>query len=121
MRLGKLEKEISRFASRAEFPAGNPGAPDNTSKLPMKKTLLLAVATCALFAQVPGGVQAAPESDKHKHHAAAIAEMCKEREVRLMMLRELTNSRERKMEVAHMLKDDSEFREVFGNLTTGGG
>ncbi|MBV9127174.1 MAG: hypothetical protein JO117_03705 [Verrucomicrobia bacterium] len=84
----------------------------------MKKSLLLTVATCALLIQLPN-LQAAPESKEQ--HKAKIAEMCQDHDVRMMMLHELTNSRERKMEVARMLKDDPEFREVFGNLTTGGG
>lgn len=106
---------------RVEFTAGITGALNYTNTSSMKKTLLLAATACALFIQMPGGVYAAPDSDKHNRHTAAIAEMCKDHEVRVMLLRELTNSRERKTEVARMLKDDSEFREMFGNLTTGGG
>ena len=84
----------------------------------MKKTLLFTVAACALFIQVPG-IQAAPQSKEH--HAKRIAEMCKDREVRIMMLHELTTCRERKQEVVRVLKADPEFREMFGNETTGGG
>ena len=82
----------------------------------MKTTLLL---TIALFIQAPG-LQASPPATK-KQHAARICEMCKHKELRVMMLHELTNCRERKQEVVHILKADPEFVEMFGNETTGGG
>ena len=89
----------------------------------MKKSILLTLATCALLFQGTGVVAAAPKSSSKQHHrmAAHIARMCQDREVRVMMLHELTNTPERKREVAHLLKDDSYFREMFGNETTGGG
>lgn len=90
----------------------------------MKKPFLCTLATFALLFQGTGvGVAAAPKatSKHHRHMAAHIARMCQDREARVMMLHELTNTPERKREVAHLLKDDSYFREMFGNETTGGG
>ena len=66
-------------------------------------SLLTTVATtCLLFTQLPG-IQASPAEKKPQ--AARIAQMCQNREVRLMLLHELTNTPERKQEVAQVLQD----------------
>ena len=76
----------------------------------MKKILLITFATLALLPLAPAA-QASPEETKNV--SATIAAMCKDKEVRMMMLQELTCTRERKMEMAKKLKEDPEFREIY--------
>ena len=76
----------------------------------MKKTLLLAVATCALL-NSSLTVHAAPPSAKRR--AAQICAMCQDKSTRIMMIRELMSTKEGKLEMAQMLEHDAEFRSYY--------
>ena len=86
--------------------------------------LLLSVATagicCFLLAPAPAAL-AAPKAAKKGGMEAKMAEMLQTKENRMMAIHELMSTKERKMELAKALKADPEFREIFGNATTGGG
>ena len=84
----------------------------------MKLPLLFTIVVCTLFAQA-APLQAAPKAKNGM--GAKMAEMLQTKEGRMMAIRELMKTKERKMEMARVLKADPEFREVFGNATTGGG
>ena len=84
----------------------------------MKTYLLVAVAACSLLA---AGAPAASAAEGKKHTQAEVSEMLKDKDMRMMVMHEMMSTKERKMEMAKMLKEDKEFREIFGNLTTGGG
>ena len=64
-------------------------------------------------------ISAATAAPKAK--SAEIAKMLKDKDTRMMVLHELMSTKERKMEMAKVLKADPEFREAYGNATTGGG
>ena len=76
----------------------------------MKKPLALTLSLCALIALAPP-VQAAPKNMERRK--AQIAEMAKDKETRLMMIRQLMSTAEGKKEMAEMLKHDAEFRSFY--------
>ena len=89
----------------------------------MKTYLLVAVAACSLLAAGAPSAQAAPKGKKSESGSmeAKMADMMKDKNMRMMAIKELMSTKERKMELAKMLKPDKEFNQIFGNLTTGGG
>ena len=84
----------------------------------MKLLLPFTVVLCTLLAPA-APLRAAPQPKKGMEER--IAQMLETKENRRMALHELMRTRERKMEMAQVLKADPEFREVYGNATTGGG
>ena len=64
-----------------------------------KKTLIFAIATGALLNLTPAA-QASPKDMQYR--SAQIAAMCQDKEARMMMLHELTNTKERKIEVTKL-------------------
>ena len=65
---------------------------------------------------------AAPKAARKGGMEAKMSEMLRTKENRMMAVHELMSTKERKMELAKVLKADPEFREIFGNAaTTGGG
>lgn len=89
--------------------------------LPLTVAAACGGALLLLVVQTPTVAHAAPKANPPKDKAAKIAEMLKDRDTRMMLMREMMRTRERKLEMARMLKADPEFREIFGNVTTGGG
>lgn len=85
----------------------------------MKIPLLLTLTATCLALVTAAPVHAAPKGKKDM--AAKMSEMLSTRENRMMALHELMSTKERKMEMAKVLKADPEFRELYGNATTGGG
>jgi hypothetical protein len=83
----------------------------------MKSYLLVAVTACSLLA---AGAPAANAAGK-KMSKAECAEMMNDKDNRMMFMHEMMSTKERKMEMAKMLKADKEFNQIYGNLTTGGG
>ena len=81
----------------------------------MKLPILFTVVVCALLAQ------AAPKTEKGMGEKIAKMLDQETKENRMMALHELMKTKERKTEIAKVLKADAEFREVYGNATTGGG
>ena len=70
----------------------------------MKKIpLLTAIAGIALLTQAPPGAHASTESKKRQ--AAKVAEMCRDREVRMMTIHMLTSTPAGKKEVAKVLRE----------------
>lgn len=84
----------------------------------MKIPLLFIATVCTLLTQA-APLQAAPKAKKTMEEK--ISKMLETKENRMMVLHELMSTKERKMEMAKVLKADPEFREVYGNTTTGGG
>ncbi len=85
----------------------------------MKTYLLVALAACSILAAGVPTAEAA--SKKSKMTQAEMNEMCKDREMCKMMMKGMMANKETKMWMAKQLKADAEFREMFGNVTTGGG
>lgn len=84
----------------------------------MKIPLLFTVAVCTLLAQA-APLQAAPKEKKTMEEK--MSKLMATKEGRMAALHELMSTKERKMEMAKVLKADAEFRELYGNATTGGG
>ncbi len=76
----------------------------------MKKIVFLSAAIATLLPLTPNA-QASPEETKKAQ--AQIVEMCKNKDVRVMLLHELTCTPERKLETVKKLQEDPEFREVW--------
>ena len=76
----------------------------------MKRLLLLTITAATLLPIMPAA-QASPEETRKAQ--AQIVEMCKNKDIRLMLLHELTCTPERKMETVKKLQEDPEFREVW--------
>lgn len=76
----------------------------------MKPFVLLAALVTMLLPVMPA-TQASPEETKKAQ--SQIVEMCKNKEIRLMLLHELTCTPERKHETVKKLQEDTEFREVW--------
>ena len=76
----------------------------------MKPFVLLAAVVTMLLPIMPTA-QASPEEAKKAQ--AQIVEMCKNKEIRLMLLHELTCTPERKRETMQKLQEDPEFREMW--------
>lgn len=76
----------------------------------MKKILFLAAAIVTLSPLAPIA-QASPEETRKAQ--AQIVEMCKSKDVRVMLLHELTCTPERKLETVKKLQEDPEFREMY--------
>ena len=91
-----------------------------TMKLPHYFTIAGAGALLLLMTTAPTTAHAAPKAKKAGMEAK-MAEMLQTKENRMMALHELMKTKERKTEIAKVLKADAEFREVYGNATTGGG
>jgi hypothetical protein len=86
----------------------------------MKKYLLITFAAGS-FLLAGASIAAAAEPMKMNHDQ--MVEMCKtmgEEDCRLMM-REMVKNKALHKVMAEELKKDKDFRETFGNLTTGGG
>ena len=84
----------------------------------MKKVLLLVIATGALLNLTPTA-HASPKTMEQKR--VHIAAMCQDKSTRTMMIRELMHTKEGKMEMARMLKEDTEFRSLYESMTTNPG
>ncbi len=84
----------------------------------MKKTLLIALATCALLSLTPNA-DAAPASASRR--ANRISAMCRDKSTRVMMIRELMSTTEGKLELAEMLKHDATFRSYYETNTPNAG
>ena len=84
----------------------------------MKIPLLFTLALCTLLAPA-APLRAAPKEKKTVEEK--MAKMLSTKEGRMAALHELMSTKERKAEIAKVLKADPEFREVYGNATTGGG
>ena len=78
----------------------------------MKKTALLIIVSAAFLPIIPS-TQASPENVATKKAQAQIVEMCKNKDVRFMLLHELTCTPERKLETVKKLQEDPEFREMY--------
>ena len=76
----------------------------------MKPFVFLA-ATAATLLSITPAAQASPEETKRAQ--AQIVEMCKNKDIRVMLLHELTCTPERKLETVKKLQEDPEFREVW--------
>ena len=76
----------------------------------MKKILFLAL-TISVFLNSYASVHAAPMGAKDR--SAQISMMCKDKNTRIMMIRELMSNKEGKAEMAEMLKHDAEFRSMY--------
>ena len=76
----------------------------------MKPFVLFAAVVTMLLPTMPMA-QASPEEVKKAQ--AQIVEMCKNKEIRLMLLHELTCTPERKRETVKKLQEDPEFRETW--------
>lgn len=76
----------------------------------MKKIAFLTAAIATLLPFVPAA-QASPKETKKAQ--SQIVEMCKNKDVRIMLLHELTCTPERKLETVKKLQEDPEFREVW--------
>ena len=76
----------------------------------MKKVIFFAATAVALSSIMPA-VQASPEETRKTQ--AQIVEMCKNKDIRVMLLHELTCTPERKLETVKKLQEDPEFREMW--------
>ena len=76
----------------------------------MKPFLILAAVAATLLPIMPTA-QASPEETRKAQ--AQIIEMCKNKDIRLMLLHELTCTPERKLETVKKLQEDPEFRDVW--------
>ena len=84
----------------------------------MKKVLLLAIATGGLL-NLTSTAHASPKSMERRH--IQIVTMCQDKSTRTMMIRELMHTKEGKMEMARMLKEDTEFRSLYESMTVNPG
>ena len=84
----------------------------------MKRVFLLAIATCG-FLNPATTVHASPKDTEHQR--VQIVTMCQHKRTRTIMIRELMHTKEGKMEMARMLKADTEFRSLYESMTTNAG
>ncbi len=84
----------------------------------MKNTLQIALVACAMFAST-ANTHAAPKTIKS--HATQVHALCQNRDTRIMMIRELMNTKEGKEEMAKMLEHDDEFRSYYETNTVNPG
>ena len=84
----------------------------------MKNTLFLAIATCG-FLNLAATVHASPKNTERRR--VQIVTMCQDKSTRTMMIRELMHTKEGKMEMARMLKEDTEFRSLYESMTVNAG
>ncbi len=95
-------------------PKGADTAPTHRTTRPlinsMKKIVFLTAAIATLLPFTPAA-QASPE--KTKKAQVQIIEMCKNKDIRIMLLHELTCTPERKLETVKKLQEDPEFREMY--------
>ena len=76
----------------------------------MKQFVFLAAIAATLLPITPAA-QASPKETKRAQ--AQIVEMCKNKEIRVMLLHELTCTPERKRETVKKLQEDPEFRDTW--------
>ena len=84
----------------------------------MKKALLLAIATGALL-NLASTAQASPKNMERRR--VQIVTMCQDKPTRTMMIRELMRTTDGKMEMARMLKEDTEFRSLYETMAVNPG
>ncbi len=84
----------------------------------MKRTLLLAIATGALL-NLASTAHASPKNMERRR--VQIVTMCQDKPTRTMMIRELMRTTDGKMEMARMLKEDTEFRSLYETMAVNPG
>ena len=75
------------------------------------KPFVFLTAIAATLLPITPVAQASPEETKKAQ--TQIVEMCKNKEIRVMLLHELTCTPERKRETVKKLQEDPEFREMW--------